>query len=258
MNGRSPSPIAAETPLVFPTADERDAASLEEACRSNGWLKRGGYAWQDDPSIGERPFAFCRASDMEGLGAYLRQCPRPLRQGIVYRDLALIQQADFGDDWWALRRDGDGWAGIGSIPASQMALGNEEDLKAFVESALGTDPAGLAGGERFQPERIAGPLCAVSLEYAAYEVMDEYDDYGEFRESVERAVAERPDLVCDFLDEIAEETGDVTASSLSQDIRRMDCGIAASLADRARAATGASEHMGRDIAHAPSRSLDER
>ena len=95
MNGRSPSPIAAETPLVFPTADERDAASLEEACRSNGWLKRGGYAWQDDPSIGERPFASCRASDMEGLGAYLRQYPRPLRQGIVYRDLALIQQADF-------------------------------------------------------------------------------------------------------------------------------------------------------------------
>lgn len=257
VDGFPPFPIADKAPLVFAPADNCDTASLEEVCRSNGWLKDGGYAWQDDSAIGERPFAFCRTSDMEGLGAYLRQCPRPLRQGIVYGDLALIQQSDFGDDWWALRRDGDGWAEIGSVPATSMA-NDMEKLRSFVESAIATDPEALRARECLEPRRIASILCNVSLQYAAEDVMDEFDDYGAFRESVEHAMADRPDLVREFLDQIAEDTGDVTAAMLAEDIKRMTRGTGTALSERARTAAEASDQLGRDGAQTPSRALGAR
>ncbi|MGI6535352.1 MAG: hypothetical protein ACOX12_02875 [Eggerthellaceae bacterium] len=72
--------------------------------------------------------------------------------------------------------------------------------------------------------------------------MDEYDDYGEFRESAGRALEERPDLVCEFLDGIAEETGDITASSLAIDIRRMTGGRPA-LSSRAASRGRRSERL---------------
>jgi hypothetical protein len=243
VNGRSPIPFPSREPIpILRPANESDSASLTEACQRNGWLKDDGYAWQDDPAFGERPFTFLQTPDMEGLGAYLRQGPRPLRQGIVYKDLALVQQADCGDDWWALRRDGCGWKEIDSVPAAEMASNDPEGLKAFVESALEARPVDLSDRERFHPERVVGILCGVSLEYAAYEVMDEYDDYGEFRESAGRALKERPDLACEFLDGIAEEMGDITASSLAIDIRRMTGGRPA-LSSRAASARTASERL---------------
>ena len=38
-------------------ATQEEQKSLEEACQKNGWLKRGGFAWQDDPYLEEYPYA---------------------------------------------------------------------------------------------------------------------------------------------------------------------------------------------------------
>ena len=37
--------------MVPVTAEEQE--SLEAICQKNGWVKRGGYAWQDDPYLEE-------------------------------------------------------------------------------------------------------------------------------------------------------------------------------------------------------------
>ena len=36
-------------------ADDETVESLVAKCQENGWLKRGGYAWQDDPYLEEYP-----------------------------------------------------------------------------------------------------------------------------------------------------------------------------------------------------------
>ena len=58
-------------------ADDETVESLVAKCQENGWLKRGGYAWQDDPYLEEYPYEFAKA--------------------------------DGGDEWWTLKSDGSDW-----------------------------------------------------------------------------------------------------------------------------------------------------
>ena len=37
-------------------ADERTKRELADKCQENGWLRRGGYPWQDDPYLEEYPY----------------------------------------------------------------------------------------------------------------------------------------------------------------------------------------------------------
>ena len=41
--------------------DKETAEGLVAKCQENGWLKRGGYAWQDDPYLEEYPYEFAKA-----------------------------------------------------------------------------------------------------------------------------------------------------------------------------------------------------
>lgn len=95
--------------------EESVAAELEEACQSNGWLKRGGFPWQDDPFMGDYPYTFTRACDLESLKSYFTQGNHAIREGVVIDDLAFIQQENDGDEWWTLKRFDDGWLHFESI-----------------------------------------------------------------------------------------------------------------------------------------------
>ena len=37
-------------------ADERTKRELTDKCQENGWLRRGGYPWQDDPYLEDYPY----------------------------------------------------------------------------------------------------------------------------------------------------------------------------------------------------------
>ena len=79
-------------------ADDETVESLVAKCQENGWLKRGGYAWQDDPYLEEYPYEFAKAGSIEELRGFFAQGNFALRQGAVYEDLAFVQQVDGGDE----------------------------------------------------------------------------------------------------------------------------------------------------------------
>ena len=80
-------------------ADERTKRELADKCQENGWLRRGGYPWQDDPYLEEYPYEFAKAGSVEELRGFFAHGNWALRQGIVYEDLAFVQQVDGGDEW---------------------------------------------------------------------------------------------------------------------------------------------------------------
>lgn len=84
-----------------------ERAALIEKCQKNGWLREGGYAWQDDPFLEEYPYSFVRTESIDGLDDFF-EGSWALRQGILYDDLAFIQQVDGGDEWWTLKKLPDG------------------------------------------------------------------------------------------------------------------------------------------------------
>lgn len=83
--------------------------ALVAKCQENGWLKRGGYDWQDDPWLEEYPYEFVEAEDVSALRGFLGCGNWVIRTGIVYDDLAFIQQVNGGDEWWTLKKAPDGW-----------------------------------------------------------------------------------------------------------------------------------------------------
>lgn len=91
-------------------ADERTKRELTDKCQENGWLRRGGYPWQDDPYLEEYPYEFAKAGSVEELRGFFAHGNWALRQGIVYEDLAFVQQVDGGDEWWTLKRTDSGLA----------------------------------------------------------------------------------------------------------------------------------------------------
>lgn len=89
--------------------DEETKRGLIDKCQENGWLKRSGYPWQDDPYLEEYPYEFAKAYSVEELRDFFAHGNWALRQGIVYEDLAFVQRVDGGDEWWTLKRDGSDW-----------------------------------------------------------------------------------------------------------------------------------------------------
>ena len=110
----------ADTPR-YQKADDEIVESLVAKCQENGWLKRGGYPWQDDPYLEEYPYEFAKTSSVEELRSFFAHGNWALRQGIVYEDLAFVQQVDGGDEWWTLKRDGSGWVDFESWSFGRIA-----------------------------------------------------------------------------------------------------------------------------------------
>lgn len=86
-----------------------DRETLIQKCQENGWLRYGGYDWQDDPFMEEYPYSFVRTENLEDLRQFFTHGNWAIRQGILYHDLAFIQQVNGGDEWWTLKQTKDGW-----------------------------------------------------------------------------------------------------------------------------------------------------
>ena len=115
--------------MVPVTAEEQE--SLEAICQKNGWVKRGGYAWQDDPYLEEYPYEFDRCFSLEDLSDFFKAGNWAIRQGVVYGDLAFIQQVDGGDEWWTLKQDGKTWVPFESLSFKRIA-GDISELTRYV------------------------------------------------------------------------------------------------------------------------------
>lgn len=115
-----------------------ESAALVEKCQENGWLMEGGYAWQDDPFLEEYPYSFVRTDSIEGLKEYFGG-NWALRQGILYDDLAFIQQVDGGDEWWTLKKLPDGkWLDFESWSFHDVRRDPVEFNRAIVSMQMAT------------------------------------------------------------------------------------------------------------------------
>lgn len=116
---------------MHPLTDEEQKV-LEAKCQENGWLKRGGFDWQDDPYMEEYPYEFDRCFTMQDLQDFFKQGNWGIRQGVVYGDLAFIQQVNGGDEWWTLKKDEAGnWHDFESISFKRIA-GDISELTRYI------------------------------------------------------------------------------------------------------------------------------
>ena len=59
----------------------REHDGLVEKCQENGWLKVGGFDWQDDPFLEEYPYEFSRTDSVDRLREALGSGNWAIRQG---------------------------------------------------------------------------------------------------------------------------------------------------------------------------------
>ena len=124
----------------------REHDGLVEKCQENGWLKVGGFDWQDDPFLEEYPYEFSRTESVDRLREALGSGNWAIRQGFCYRDLAFIQQVNGGDEWWTLKRDGDAWTGFESWSFGAIAQEPERFERAMRDMCEAT-PEQCRSGE---------------------------------------------------------------------------------------------------------------
>lgn len=129
--------------------------ALVAKCQENGWLKRGGYDWQDDPWLEEYPYEFVEAEDVSALRGFLGRGNWAIRTGIVYDDLAFIQQVNGGDEWWTLKKAPDGWEAFES-----WTFGGDPRARCGIRARRRLHADGDAGG--VPPTRLHAPGDGVS------------------------------------------------------------------------------------------------
>ena len=137
----------------------REHEELVEKCQENGWLKVGGFDWQDDPFLEEYPYEFSRTDSVDRLREALASGNWAIRQGFCYRDLAFIQQVNGGDEWWTLKRDGDAWTGFESWSFGAIAQEPERFERAMRAASAREASRAHAGQEARAPmarERAVG------------------------------------------------------------------------------------------------------
>lgn len=81
-----------------------EAAGITAACNENRWL-RG------------RETAVSLADDAAEAALFVSSS-RLTGEGVVYGDIALVQQVALGDEWLALKRDGEAWFAFDSLSLS--------------------------------------------------------------------------------------------------------------------------------------------
>ncbi len=108
------------------SVSSKERESLIQKCQENDWLREDGLPWQEDAYLEEYPYEFARLDTIEDLKAYFEYGNWAIRQGVVYKDLAFIQQEDGGDEWWVLKRLDNDWLHFESASFCYMAKRNPE------------------------------------------------------------------------------------------------------------------------------------
>lgn len=100
---------------MTPIAPELHTALIAK-CQENKWLREGGIPFEDDPVFEhDSPYSFCEIDDIEILEMYFDHGNWSIRDGVVYKDLVFINQVNGGDEWWTLKKDGEGYLAFESI-----------------------------------------------------------------------------------------------------------------------------------------------
>lgn len=136
----------------------REHDGLVEKCQENGWLKVGGFDWQDDPFLEEYPYEFSRTDSVDRLREALGSGNWAIRQGFCYRNLAFIQQVNGGDEWWTLKRDGDAWTGFESWSFGAIAQEPERFERAMRDMCEATPEQCRSGEWAHLHEKAPEPL----------------------------------------------------------------------------------------------------
>lgn len=117
---------------------EEEQASLEAICQQNGYLMRAGFDWQEDPYLEEYPYEFDRCFSIDDLQDFFRHGNWAIRQGVVYGDLAFIQQVNGGDEWWALKQVGDGWLPFENVSFGRITKDRSDLVRHIAGMCLAT------------------------------------------------------------------------------------------------------------------------
>lgn len=104
-----------------PVAEEI-AATLTEKCQDNLFIKIGGLEFEPEGYCLESdyPYSFNEITDIEILESFFDHGNWSVRAGIVFADLAFINQVNGGDEWWTLKYDGEKWIDFESITFGGM------------------------------------------------------------------------------------------------------------------------------------------
>lgn len=122
---------------------------LAFACLKNRWLTRGISIDPHNTTPLIKKFSFLNSESLEGLLEYFRSGPHGIRDGVVFRDLAFVQQVDMGDEWLVLKREFDEGSGETLwIPFESYSFESIVKSKARFECAvsalLDADPYDIA------------------------------------------------------------------------------------------------------------------
>lgn len=233
---------------------EQTREGLVAKCQENGWLKRGGYAWQDDPFLEEYPYSFVAAKDIDDLADFFRHGNWALRQGVVYHDLAFVQQVDGGDEWWTLKHDGEGWVDFESVSCGRIARRDPENFANLV-AAMRTASVGQCRRLEYLPDSDGGPSVAdvlvsrivdISDDFFPCEIRGDVGDAATFRAHVEEILKNTPEIIVARLEELATESDVSSAQALADTIRKSADHVTSDgrpLAQRAEEAKSALESM---------------
>lgn len=203
--------------MHFKSVDTQTEETLIKKCQQNGWLMRGGYDWQDDPYLEEYPYEFSCADDLEELRGFFTHGNRAIRQGIVYKDLAFIQQVNGGDEWWTLKQVDDGWMSFENITFGNMVK-DPERFNHMICSMVASSPQICHNLDYQAPQELTDKLISLADECGYYDVQDSHPDPADFRTYVIRSIQETPDDVCDWLRTIEEEADCVEAGELTEQV----------------------------------------
>ena len=236
--------------------DSQTAKQLEDKCQENGWLMRGGYDWQDDPYLEEYPYEFCTAPDMESLTSFFEHGNWAIRQGIVFDDLAFIQQVNGGDEWWALKRDGDGWVDFESVSCEHIIAHSKSDFERLIASMRAASTDECVRLDYLFPRQLADKLVELSEEFGHHEIADGRDRPESFRAYAIDALADDPEAVASYLDEAAFEADEPAARALAIDVRMQMAIKGDGLAERAFSSREASGELDSRNASMPSASKE--
>jgi hypothetical protein len=119
--------------------DKDTKAELIKKCQKNGWLKRNGYEFKDgflDEWSEDYEYSFVKTDEIDVLRSYFEYGNWSIRQGILYKDLAFINQVNGGDEWWTLKKFDNEWLDFESISCGFIIRRFEGRFEKMMEGLL--------------------------------------------------------------------------------------------------------------------------
>lgn len=106
---------------------------LVQACQRNRWLKVHGIVFEEDPDMeSDYPFNFQSVDDLRALREYFSHGNWAIRDGVVFGDLAFINQVNGGDEWWTLKWDGENWVGFESCSMDRIIRSGKFQFESLI------------------------------------------------------------------------------------------------------------------------------